>query len=126
MAKLPIPISPSIPMDPSALINKYLDYAKSREQEITKRQAISAWRDTEIERIKAEKDILLDYLNKEYKERANVYEKAFSALDKGIDKGDVTVIQTACAIILQQISKNPFPSLQEFCQQRSRGEALDF
>jgi hypothetical protein len=120
---------PAIPMDPTAVlrvVEQYLDYAKCREQEITKRVAVSAWRDTEVERIRSEKKVMLAYLKREYRDRAKVYDLAFAALDKGIDSGSPEAIQAACTIISQQIATNPFLSLQEFRQQRLSGKDLDF
>lgn len=102
------------------------DWKKVKEQEETKRHAISAQRDVMIENIRAERDVFLEALKANYKERAEVYNRSFNALDRAIELGNVEAAQLAMTGILEQIKKNPLPSFGEFKQSFLTNQPLDF
>lgn len=102
------------------------DWQKVKEQEKTKRQAISAQRDVLAQQIQAERDVFLEALRLNYKERAEVYNRSFNALDRAIELGNVEAAQLAMTGILEQIKTNPLPSFGEFKQSFLSNQPLDF
>ena len=102
------------------------EWQKIKEQEKTKRHAISAQRDIMVENIRAERDAFIELLKANYKERAEVYNRSFNALDRAIELGNVEAAQLAMTGILEQIKTNPLPSFGEFKQSFLSNKPLDF
>lgn len=102
------------------------EWQKIKEEEKTKRHAISAQRDVLVQRIQADRDMFLEALRENYKERAVVYSKSFEMLDKAIESGQIEIAQLAMAGILEQIKNNPLPSFGEFKQSFLSNQPLDF
>lgn len=102
------------------------EWQKVKEQEKTKRHAISAQRDILVQKIQADRDLFLEALRENYKERAVVYSKSFDMLDKAIESGQIEIAQLAMTGILEQIKNNPLPSFGEFKQSFLSNQPLDF
>lgn len=108
------------------IANHVGEWQKIKEEEKTKRHAISAQRDVMVERIRAERDAFVEVLRENYKERAEVYNRSFNALDRAIELGNVEAAQLAMTGILEQIKINPLPSFGEFKQSFLTNQPLDF
>lgn len=108
------------------IANHVGEWQKIKEEEKTKRHAISSQRDVMVENIRAERDAFIETLKANYKERAEVYNRSFNALDKAIEEGNVELAQLAMTGILEQIKINPFPSFGEFKQSFLTNQPLDF
>ena len=108
------------------IANHVGEWQKIKEEEKTKRHAISARRDMVIEDIRANRDAFIETLKENYKERANVYNRAFDTLDKAIELGNIEAAQLAMTGILEQIKTNPLPSFGEFKQSFLTNQPLDF
>lgn len=102
------------------------EWQRIQEEEGTKRNAISAQRDVLVQRIQADREMFLEALRENYKERAVVYCKSFDMLDKAIESGQIEIAQLAMAGILEQIKNNPLPSFGEFKQSFLSNQPLDF
>ncbi len=90
------------------------EYGKIKEEEETKRVEIISSSNEAIERIRASKEIFLEFLKQEYNERYFVYSELFKRLDQAIEKQDVEVVSLVMSGILEQIKKNPFANFKEF------------
>ena len=110
--KLPIPDPNAAGKAVELLINAWKDYKEIHERESTKREAIKAYRDTKIEEIKAQRNILELYLVKTFKEREKVITGMFDVLDKGIDTGDQQLIANAMNTIIATIQTSPLKDIQ--------------
>lgn len=121
--KLPIPGKAGAPGPQMAaksftmLVDAWVDYKKVREQEITKREQIHAVRDVQLERIRAQKEVLQQYLEGTFSERRQVISGMFEALDKGIDSGDEKIIAMAMNSIVETVKTSPLQGFQQMMQQ---------
>lgn len=102
------------------------EWKRIGEEEETKRHSITAQRDVLIEGIRAERDQFMAVLKEEYGERAKIYDSSFAMLDKALEAENADVANGAMAMILEQIKKNPIPSLGEFKKSFRSGKPLDF
>lgn len=102
------------------------EWKRIGEEEKTKRHSITAQRDVFIEGIRAERDQFMAVLEKEYGERAKIYDSSFAMLDKALESRNADAANMAMAMILEQIKKNPIPSLGEFKKSFRSGKPLDF
>jgi hypothetical protein len=95
------------------MVTAYTDYKKTVEIETTKRVAISAWRDTRLAEISAQKDIIEKYLSARFTERSNTIQGFFHALDKGIATGNDQLINHSMTAILNIASQSPLAEAKE-------------
>lgn len=109
-----------VPADPAMLIeaaermvNAVAHCKAICEQEKTKRADISARKEVEIERIKAQRSALELAINNTFKERRVNFDRLFDALDQGIAKGDLDVMNIAMGGIIAQIQS---PAMKEVGQ----------
>lgn len=98
----------------NAVIGSVIEYKKIKEQEATKRTEITEKSKVEIEKIRALKESFLSYLDHEYNERSQVYKKFFETLDKGIETGNMEVIDAAMTGILAQVKEKPLSRRELF------------
>ncbi|WP_421196383.1 hypothetical protein [Aeromonas enteropelogenes] len=95
------------------LQSTYVDYKHTVAVEKTKRQAINAWKETEICKIKAQQATLELYLKESFKEREKQIEGMFAALDKGIEMGNIDIVGEAMASIVAIAKESPLAQAKE-------------
>ena len=61
---------------------EFINYLNTAEQERTKREMIANWREVSSEKIAAQKQFLMQYLDKTFEERKENFSQFFNALDK--------------------------------------------
>lgn len=92
--------------------------------------------DLEIERLRTQKEILLediklryDFYNsvfsKIFSERKLVIDKYFSVIDKGISEGNDSLITSGLENLSKVVSSSPFASFCEFQNQLQSGQAIE-
>ncbi|MGL5660771.1 MAG: hypothetical protein ACRDCX_06000, partial [Aeromonas sp.] len=109
-----ISIPPTMAIDAFQNIQSvYANYKKTVAIEKTKRHEISAWRNVEISKIQAQKEILELYLKESFKERAIQIEHLFIALDKGIDLENMDIVGNAMASIVAIAKESPLAQARE-------------
>ena len=115
ITKVPVKsIPPGMAIDAFQCIQSaYAEYKQTVAIEKTKRQAISAWRDVEISKIQSQKEVLEFYLKESFKERAVQIEGLFSALDEGIDMGNMDIVGEAMASIVAIAKESPLAQAKE-------------
>lgn len=106
------------------IIDKYVEYKKFQEEQITKRVEIEAKRDVAIESIRSQKEIVMFTLTNIFKERGASLEKMFETLDKGIETNNADIINAALSGIVSVIKKCPFESFNDFNAKLSSGQHL--
>ena len=77
------------------------------EEETTKRVDISAMRDIEVKKIRAQKEILQNYFDSIFSERRYVIEEMFDKLDKGIENNNLELIQMSMSSIVSIAQESP-------------------
>ena len=93
------------------------DYFRTMQEEETRRQEIIAHRDVLIERITAEKEVILAYFDHRFAERRAALDEFFELLRYAVASGDNHQLTTALAGILGIIQDNPLDDFETFRQQ---------
>jgi hypothetical protein len=95
------------------LINGALDYMNTSSIEKTKRQKIKADLELNMELIKAQKQVLEEYLRKTFSEREHVINEMFLRLDRALDENRDEVAIQALASIEGIVKSSPLEALLE-------------
>lgn len=93
-------------------VDAFKENHKITEEETTKRADISAFRDVEIEKIQAQKEILKTYFEGIFSERKYMIEQMFDKLDKGIEGNNLELIQMSMSSIVSIAQESPLKQVQ--------------
>ncbi len=85
---------------------------KFEEAQVTKRMGIAAERDVAIANIKAQKDVLQDYLNRSFDERAENFERLFDVVDGALDTNNMTALAMGLESVVKLAASSPFKDLR--------------
>lgn len=97
----------------SRLIETHHEYKKLAAQEKTRREAINAWKDVRLADLKSQKEILRQYLEETFKERKQMIDGLFEALDKGIENNNPELINVAIGGIVNIASQSPLQQVDK-------------
>ncbi len=89
---------------------------KTCESEQTKREAIRAKRDIELEKIHQTADIIKTYLNRTFDERANIFNKQFEIVDEALRTGNIQMLELGLTHIHALAAQSPFKNLSDLNQ----------
>ena len=95
------------------LMDSYFDCQKTKQRELTNREAIRADRDITLARIKSQKEVLELYLKETFKERRDMLNQMFKALDKGLETGDIDVINSSLGGIIAVAKESPLAQARQ-------------
>lgn len=95
------------------LVDSYSEYKKTKQREMTNREAIRADRDIALAKIKSQKEILELYLKETFKERRDMLNQMFKALDKGLETGDMNVISNSLGAIIMVAKESPLAQARQ-------------
>ncbi len=105
-----------------AVVEAYTEYKIVAEEERTKRRVIEAWEKTKIAEIKANRDVLIKYLELSFDERANNFRFLFEKVDQAMADGDNNQLTLALHSITEIAKSSPFKDLADLTSVRA---ALD-
>lgn len=118
--------------DPSAgllsLVNAWQTYQQVCQQEKTRRAEIRARAEVEIERIRAQADVLRQFIAETFAERRENFNRFFVQLEEGLHTGNDRQIEVALTLIVTQIKESPIRQAAEVMRQireRKPGEIID-
>lgn len=115
ITKLVTKTSPTSALDGlNMLLNAHQEYTRIRETEHTKRDAIKAWRDIEVNRTNQQVDVLKTYLKESFAERKEMIDGYFDALNKGIENNNNVAIQMAMSGLVNLVQSSPLTSVNQF------------
>lgn len=86
------------------------------EDQETRREEIRAMRNIAIERIKAMRNCVQQYLDKSFDERSSIFAKQFDCVDKAIEAGDHEMLATCLSSINSLAASSPFKNLADLKQ----------
>lgn len=89
----------------------YTEYRQIQTQETTKRRQIEAWEKVSLKKIKAQRDLLMEYLDRSFDERKENFSNLFKMLDKAAENGDTQSIAIALKSIVDLASNGPFKDI---------------
>ena len=115
-----IPVKPAvIPVQAASSAFDHLneahhEYKKIAAVEKTKREAISAWKDVRLAELKNQQEILRAYLEYTFKERHQMIDGLFDALDKGLDTNNSDAISLAINGIVSIAKDSPLQQVDNW------------
>ena len=104
------------------MVSAYTEYMKLAEQERTKRREIEAWEKEAIAKINATRDVLIEYLDRSFDERAKNFRALFDVVDRAIAAGNNEQLALALHSITEIALASPFKDLANLTSVRT---ALD-
>lgn len=105
----------------SDIVKEAIDTIKFCEEQETERTKILAQRDAYIRKIEAEKEVLLDYLERSFDERKENFRKFFEMADKAIASGNNEQLAMVLDGVNNLAASSPFKDLADI---KSTREAL--
>lgn len=93
--------------------NAHNEYQTIREQEITKRLEILSSRDINIEKIKAQRDLIKSFIDATFDERKQVLTAQIKGLDNALDKGDTAALKYCLDAMVNTIKSSPFENIAD-------------
>jgi hypothetical protein len=105
-----------------AVVEAYTEYKAVAEEERTKRRGIEAWEKATIAQIKAQRDFLIDYLNRSFDERSENFAALFGIVDQAMAEGNNAQLGAALHSITKLAKSSPFKDLADLASVRA---ALD-
>ena len=105
-----------------AVVEAYTEYKTVAEEERTKRRGIEAWEKATIAQIKAQRDFLIDYLNRSFDERSENFAALFGIVDQAMADGNNAQLGAALHSITKLAKSSPFKDLADLASVRA---ALD-
>ena len=104
------------------IVSEYTEYKKIAEQEKTKRREIEAWEKTSLAKIKAQRDFLMEYLDRSFDERAENFRKLFDVAEQAMVCGNNAQLGLVLDSITELSKSSPFKELANLASVRA---ALD-
>jgi ribonucleotide reductase alpha subunit len=98
------------------------DYIKCAQQEKTKRAEIDAWEKETITKINAQRELLMEYLDRSFDERAENFRALFAVVDSAIASGNNEQLALTLNTITEIAQSSPFKDLANLASVRA---ALD-
>jgi hypothetical protein len=105
-----------------AVVEAYTEYKIVAEEEQTKRRAIEALEKTKITQIKAQRDILINYLERSFDERTENFRILFRIVEQAMADGNNEQLGAALDSITKIAQSSPFKDLADLASVRA---ALD-
>jgi hypothetical protein len=93
-------------------IDAYKENQQVAEIEKTKRVAIEAHKEVELQRLKNQRELLETYFRNIFSERQIVIAEMFDRLDKGIDSNNFDLIQQSLGAIVAIAQESPLKGVQ--------------
>lgn len=94
------------------MIDRVGEWVQLVQTETTKRANIAAWERTTVEEIRAQREVLITYLNRSFDERAENFRRLFDSLDTAIADRSDKVAEVLGAITALAM-KGPFADLKD-------------
>lgn len=83
----------------------------------TQRAQIRSYTSIEIERVRAQKEVMLNYFEHAYSERAIVLKESFARLDHGIASGSDAEVSFAMNTILTTVQNSPLREIRSVIEE---------
>jgi hypothetical protein len=109
-----------------AVVEAYTEYKIVAEEEQTKRRAIEAWEKTKITQIKAQRDILINYLERSFDERTENFRILFRIVDQAMADGNNEQLGAALDSITKIAQSSPFKDLADLASVRAALDDPDY
>lgn len=98
------------------LADAHHEYKMTVQIETTKREAINVWRDVNVGKIEQQTEFLKAYLAETFKERRHSIDEMFERLDKGIEAGNMDLVNMAMESITTIVKSSPLKEAEKIIQ----------
>ncbi len=98
------------------LYSMYSEYKQVVQHEKTVRDGIEADKKVSIERIQAQRDIIMTYLDKSFDERKDNFKKFFDVLDNALEKEQIDIVVKTLDSITVLAKSSPFKDIASIVQ----------
>lgn len=102
------------------IVSAYTEYKTIAQQEQTKRRGIDAWEKTTVAQINAQREILMEYLDRSFDERAENFRAYFAVVDQAITSGNNDQLALALHSITEIAKSSPFKDLANLASFQSK------
>ena len=111
-AGIPIPADPlALAEATQRLVDACKEWAIVKEQETTKRQAITAQRDAALEKIRADREVLVTFLKGHFDAQGAALDGLFKGLDTALASGNPDLVGPILTSIVQTVKTSPLGDL---------------
>ena len=107
------------------MVSAYTEYMKGAQQEQTKRREIDAWEQTTIAKISAQRNLLMEYLDRSFDERAESFRSLFCIVDRALTAGNNEQLALALNSITEIAKSSPFKDLANLAAVQAALDDLD-
>ncbi len=90
------------------IVTACADYGKIAQEESTKRREIQAWEKATVAKIKAQRDLLMKYLDHSFDERSENFKALFLIVDRAIETNNNEQLTLALHSITELAKSSPF------------------
>ena len=98
------------------LYNRYAALEECRESNRTERERIQAEKEKALAQIAATKDVLMNYLNRSFDERAAIFKKDFECIDAAIANNNIEALAIMVNSVSTLAAQSPFKPLVDLAQ----------
>ncbi|MEL6580150.1 MAG: hypothetical protein AAFQ14_10375 [Cyanobacteria bacterium J06621_12] len=113
-------------IDPVKCLNEIIqevkEYSKIVEEEKNNRCEIKAWEKVHLADIETKRDLLIDYLERSFDERAKNFQSLFQLADQAISSGDNQQLSLTLQAVAELAKSSPFNDIANLSTVK---EALD-
>lgn len=106
----------------SQLVDAYAEYQRVVQEERTKRRDIAAWEKTALAEIEQRRDVMMQFLDRSFNERAENFKDFFALADQAISVGNNDRLAVVLASIVELAQTSPFQDLTDLAKMEA---ALD-
>jgi hypothetical protein len=85
---------------------------KFEEAQVTKRIGIAAERDIAIAKVRAQQELLQEYLNRSFDERAENFTRLFAVVDGALDTNNMAALAAGLESVVKLATSSPFKDLR--------------
>ena len=114
-----------VSVNPLEVIREYVNYRRIVEEQKTERERIVAERTRAVKAIEAEKEVILDYFERRFKERKEALSGLFNILHDGIVNKNDNAVDKALEGIVGIVKDNPLKDFETFRQARLSGKTIE-
>lgn len=100
----------------SQLVDAYSEYQRVVQEERTKRQEIAAWEKTLLAEIERRRDVMVQFLDQSFNERAENFKDFFALADQAILSGDNDQLSAVLDSIVDLAKASPFKDLADLAK----------
>ncbi|WP_204141294.1 hypothetical protein [Halomicronema sp. CCY15110] len=107
------------------LVDAYTEYQRVAQEERTKRREIDAWEKAALATIEQRRDVMMQFLDLAFNERAEIFREFFTLADQAIATGDNDQLAVVLASIVEMAKSSPFKDLADLTKVESALDDLD-